>query len=114
MRSAPHLSGPELMKIMLCGTAHLLIAATCLAQTAKPAATPSSLDDIAAITAHANEGNTEAEVKLGDAYMRGRGVPQDGAKALRWFRAAAEKGNADAQYELGNLYGAGIAVKQDD
>ena len=31
-------------------------------------------------------------------YQNGRGVPQDGAEAAKWFRLAAEQGDAEAQH----------------
>src|SRR6266851_3890065 len=95
--------------MLLRTVAFFLIAFTCFAQTARPAGTPNSQDDITALTAQANQGNAGAQLKLGDAYLRGRGVPQNNAEALRLFRAAADNGNAEAQYVLGSLYAAGIA-----
>jgi len=100
--------------MILCGIAYLLIASSWPAQTAGSAAPSISQDDIKVITAQANQGDAEAQLKLGDAYLRGRGVTQNGAEAIRWFRASAEKGNAEAQYVLGNLYEVGIALRQDD
>ena len=37
-------------------------------------------------------------------YERGRGVRQDFAEAVRWFRRAAEQGNARGQNNLGAMY----------
>jgi TPR repeat protein len=37
-------------------------------------------------------------------YERGRGVAQDYAEAVRWYRKAAEQGHANAQFNLGNMY----------
>ena len=37
-------------------------------------------------------------------YGAGRGVPQDDAEAVQWFRQAAEQGYAEAQYNLGIMY----------
>jgi hypothetical protein len=45
-------------------------------------------------------------------YDKGRGVPQDYAKALQWYRKAAEQGDAGAQYILG-LYEIGEGVPLD-
>ena len=47
-------------------------------------------------------------------YDNGEGVPQDDAKAVKWYRKAAEQGNADAQFFLGFMYDAGRGVPQDD
>ena len=42
----------------------------------------------------------DAQDSLGWMYDTGRGVPQDDAEAVRWFRLAAEQGNAWAQKRL--------------
>ena len=44
----------------------------------------------------------------------GRGVPQDDAEAVRWYRLAAEQGHAWAQNNLGWMYDTGRGVPQDD
>ena len=46
-------------------------------------------------------------------YFDGRGVPQDYAKAVRWYRRAAEQGHANAQFNLGNMYFHGRGVPED-
>ena len=46
-------------------------------------------------------------------YDSGRGVRQDDAEALRWYRKAAEQGYAKAQYNLGLMYANGHGVHQD-
>lgn len=46
-------------------------------------------------------------------YDNGRGVPQDYAKALKWYRLAAEQGHAFAPYNLGVMYERGEGVPQD-
>ena len=43
-------------------------------------------------------------------YANGRGVPQDGAEAVRWRRLAAEQGHADAQFNLGFSFAIGRGV----
>ena len=35
-------------------------------------------------------------------YDHGRGVPEDDAEALKWYRMAAEQGNAPAQFSWGS------------
>jgi TPR repeat protein len=61
----------------------------------------------------AEQGDAEAQYKLGTMYDIGQGVPLDNAKAGRWFRKAAEQGHATAQYKLGVMYEAGWGVPQD-
>jgi TPR repeat protein len=46
-------------------------------------------------------------------YREGRGVPQNDAEAVKWFRKAAEQGYAGAQYSLGYMYANGQGVPQD-
>ena len=61
----------------------------------------------------AEQGNASAQINLGVMYATGRGVPQDDAEAVRWFRLAAEQGHDSAQYNLGFRYDAGEGVPQD-
>lgn len=58
-------------------------------------------------------GDATAQYYLGYMYSVGRGVKQDGVKAVKWYRKAAEQGNADAQANLGSAYSAGRGVRQD-
>ena len=46
-------------------------------------------------------------------YYYGKGVAQDNAEALKWYRKAAEQGHASAQYNLGYMYEYGIGVAKD-
>jgi TPR repeat protein len=61
----------------------------------------------------AQQGNADAQARLGEAYYYGAGVPQDSAEAVKWTRKAAEQGNADAQDELGRMYVLGDGVPKD-
>ena len=51
----------------------------------------------------AEAGDAEAQNNLGLMYFNGRGVAQDEAEAVAWYRRAAEQGFANAQYNLGAL-----------
>ena len=42
----------------------------------------------------AEDGNELAQFELGNMYGNGRGVTQDYAEAMKWFRLAAEQGIA--------------------
>jgi TPR repeat protein len=46
-------------------------------------------------------------------YYRGKGVRQDYAEAMWWYRLAAEKGDAEAQCNLGDMYYRGEGVPKD-
>jgi hypothetical protein len=49
----------------------------------------------------------------GERYYSGKGVPQDFAEAVKWYRKAAEQDNATAQYTLGVCYDNGRGVAKD-
>ena len=61
----------------------------------------------------ANNGDAEAQHKLGLLYYVGQGVPQDYQEARKWFEKAAAQNNVDGQYSLGFLYSKGQGVPQD-
>jgi TPR repeat protein len=75
-----------------------------------------SAADIAAVGAYrqaADRGNAKAQTQLGEAYYRGRGVPQDYAQALVWYRKAADQGDVAAQRHIGSAYDNGQGVARD-
>jgi TPR repeat protein len=73
-------------------------------------------DDLAAfvdpLKTRAAQGEAKAQTILGILYDEGRGVPQDNAEALKWYRLAAAQGDALAQYHLGLMYAKGYGVPQ--
>ena len=66
------------------------------------------------LRAAAERGDAAAQNNLGLMYVNGRGVTQDYAQAVVWFRKAADQGNALGQYNLGVAYKDGNGVPQDD
>ena len=60
----------------------------------------------------AEQGHATAQYNLGQMYRLGRGVPQDDAEAVKWYRLAAEQGDASAQNNLGGMYSNGNGVLQ--
>ena len=62
----------------------------------------------------AEQGDAEAQNKLGFMYHTGRGVAEDAAEAVKWYRKAAEQGHALAQATLGASYSVGRSVPKDD
>ena len=62
------------------------------------------------LRARADRGDAVAQYSLGVAFEAGRGVPQDVAEAVRWFRLAADQGLATAQSNLGVAYATGRGV----
>jgi TPR repeat protein len=68
---------------------------------------------VAACRRLADQGDGIAQNNLGSLYYNGRGVRQDYAEAVKWYRGAADQGLAVAQYNLGSLYAYGEGVQQD-
>lgn len=62
----------------------------------------------------AEQGNADAQVRLGFLYAEGQGVPQDYVLAAQWFRRAAEQGDAYAQFNRARRYAEGHGVSQND
>ena len=62
--------------------------------------------------AEAEAGDPVAQLNLGFDYYYGRGVTQDYAIAVSWYRKAADQGYANAQTSLGIMYVKGSGVKQ--
>ena len=60
----------------------------------------------------AEKGLPEAQALLGAMYAQGRGVPQDPAKAIKWFRKGIAQDNHWAQHNLGYMYSQGYGVPQ--
>lgn len=52
----------------------------------------------------ADQGDAEAQCKLGECYELGRGVGQDDREAVKWYHMAAEQGCIEGMYRLGELY----------
>ncbi len=48
----------------------------------------------------AEQGDTEAQIRLGVIYQDGLGVPRDYAEAARWYHKAAEQGDESAEIYL--------------
>jgi TPR repeat protein len=61
----------------------------------------------------AESGQTQAQFELGRAYEDGKGVEQNDAHAVEWFRKSADQGNAQAQNSLGVMYALGRGVQRD-
>jgi TPR repeat protein len=61
----------------------------------------------------ADEGDPDAQTKVGEIYERGLGTAPDYAQAAVWYRRAAEQGYERAQINLGFLYERGLGVQRD-
>ncbi|MDC1211324.1 sel1 repeat family protein [Porticoccaceae bacterium] len=62
----------------------------------------------------AEQGVASAQWKLGIMYGNGRGVPENDAEAVKWYRKAADQGHAKPQYNLGNMYYRGDGVPENN
>ena len=62
----------------------------------------------------ARNGQAIAQLRLGELYYHGHGVPESNDAALTWFERAARQGQAEAQYHLGNMYAYGLADPGND
>ena len=71
------------------------------------------LRKVGIIVRQAEAGDPRAQHRLGFIYSDGRGVPQNYAEAVKWFRKAAEKGHGTAQLNLGYLLFEGRGVERD-
>lgn len=60
------------------------------------------------------QGRPEAQFYLGMLLDKGKGVREDAAAALHWYRRAARAGYVNAQYLLGLKYARGDGVAPDD
>jgi hypothetical protein len=61
----------------------------------------------------AQNGDAEAQYKLGLNYIYGNDVPKDAAKAAEYFAMAADQGYLPARRELGIMLASGEGVEQD-
>ena len=61
----------------------------------------------------AEHGDRNAQLALGELYLKGQGVPADSREAVKWFRRAADQFQPEAAYNLGAMSFNGIGVPQD-
>ena len=70
-------------------------------------------EDASVCHVSAEQGDAEAQARLGYMYFHGQGVPQDYSEAVRWYRRAADQGDAKGQDGLAFMYFHGQGVSQD-
>lgn len=102
--SARHLTA-WLLTVFLCGAAYADGAAGLKA--IERGDYPAALQEFKAA---AEQGDRQAQVNLGNLYMKGLGVEQDYAAAERYYRQAAERGDPVGQSKLGILYYYGLGL----
>lgn len=52
----------------------------------------------------ARRGSTDAQRRVAQMYVEGKGTPRDYSQAINWYRKSAEKGDLGALLELGEVY----------
>src|SRR5689334_21307514 len=62
----------------------------------------------------AERGFVREQLELANAYLEGRGVPQDLQKAAHWYEEAAKRGDPQAENQIGFFYQKGIGVRVDE
>jgi len=92
---------------------HALAAIILVLSFAAPVAALTDAEYVANERKMAETGNPLHQYFLGLAYEQGKGVPQDYAEAVKWYRLAARQGLPNAQFHLGLMYYAGRGVPQD-
>jgi len=98
-----------------CGLAILLIVEpSCSSPTSvQKKAGYQETESLSVLLKAGDEGDADAQAKLGAMYYSGTGVPQDYAEAICWYRKAADQGDASSQLLLGGMYSEGTGVPQD-
>ena len=69
----------------------------------------SKLDEMKAL---ADQGDADAQYNLGIMYDNSKGVPENYAEAVKWYRKAADQGHAKSQFNLGVMYDTGDGVPE--
>lgn len=83
-------------------------------QDAAMLAVPDNGDPLLVMRRIGDQGQAEAQFKLGLAYSNGDGVPKDDVEAVRWFREAAVQGHPEAQLHLGYAHYDGKGTPHDE
>ncbi len=56
------------------------------------------------MTEKAEQGDSDAQWRLGECYYWGKGVKKDWQTSVYWFKKSAEQGNPSGEYFLGAAY----------
>jgi len=59
-------------------------------------------------------GDPNAEVNLGNLYLRGLGVEENPAEAFKWFKRAADQGNVKGEGKTAMMYFYGLGTPKDE
>jgi len=61
-----------------------------------------------------DQGNAQAQLNLGNMYVRGLGTAKDLSEAAKWYKLAAAQGEANSQFALGVMHDNGQGVPKDE
>lgn len=61
----------------------------------------------------AKKNDRSAQFTMATLYYDGKGVMEDNAQALKWFRKSAENNHSQAQYNLAIMLASGIGIDAD-
>ena len=75
---------------------------------------PDPAGDTDALRHLAEQGDAEAQLRLGLIYHEGQSVARDYSETARWYREAAKQGRATAQLALAFMLNAGRDVAKDE
>lgn len=70
------------------------------------------LKELQTVEPKAEQGDAQAENRLGEMYEFGYGVDRDAAMAYKWYEKAAKQGLVDAEHNIGRCYNFGTGVAQ--
>ena len=73
-----------------------------------------SQDEIDAIIKGVENGEAEAQLRLGIMYGKGQNVKRDNEQAFYWLKKSYEQGNVEAQCLLAMAYATGSGVERDE
>ena len=80
-------------------------------QTSQVQTLPEEDSELIKLNRLAEQGNAEAQYRLGLMYDMGEDVNQDYSKAFEWYEKSANQGLASSQSKLGSMYRYGKGVE---
>ena len=75
---------------------------------------PAKLHELDFVRKAAEQGDANAQFRLGEMYVNGFDGEEDESEAVKWYRMAADQGLAQAQFRLGQCYDLGEGVEENE
>lgn len=72
------------------------------------------LEQFNALLESAEQGDRDAQYKVGDHYYHGLGIPRNFVEAVKWYKKSAEQGNAWGENNLAVCYANGRGVPKNE